>query len=168
MAHQEVTLNTDEKVHNCTFYEVCGVQRNTRKRLHTLGLHHLTFRSIQKHKSPTFHNNDHINIIISDPDITPDECKENLQHIYTTITSQYLSFIKNTKVTNITPHIIYSKQTLSHYMCTKLAQLRVNKSPLLQNYLHTVNDIMLDTHTDDTNHLFNCSKITTSHHSTPS
>ena len=53
-------------------------------------------------KSTIFHNNDHTNIIISKPDITPEECRENLKHIYTTITSQYFSSTKNNKVINYT------------------------------------------------------------------
>ena len=74
-------------------------------------------------KATIFHNNEHTNIIISKPDIRLEECRENLKHIYTTITSQYLSSRKNNKVTNTTPYDIYSsEQTLPHHMCTKLAQ----------------------------------------------
>ena len=91
-------------------------------------------------KATIFHNNDHTNIIISDPNITTEECRENLKHIHITITSQYLSCRKNNKVTNTTPYDIYSsEQTLPHHMRTTLAQLRANKSPFLQSYLHTVN-----------------------------
>ena len=91
-------------------------------------------------KATIFHNNEHTNMIISKPDITPEECRENLKHIHTTITSQYLSFRKNNKVTNITPYDIHlSEQTFPRHMRTKLAQLRSNKSPLFQSYLHTVN-----------------------------
>ena len=46
-------------------------------------------------KATTFHNNEHTNIIISKPNITPKECREDLKHIHTTITSQYLSSRKN-------------------------------------------------------------------------
>ena len=42
-------------------------------------------------KVTIFHNNEYTNIIISKPDITPEECKEELKHNHTTITSQYLS-----------------------------------------------------------------------------
>ena len=123
-------------------------------------------------KAMIYHDNEHTNIIISKPDITPEECRENLKHIYTTITSQYLSSTKN-KVTNTTPYDIHSsKQTLPHHMCTKLAQLRANKS-LLQSYLHTVNpDAYMPqcplylTHTHHTNHLFNCSQVPTQHNTT--
>ena len=91
-------------------------------------------------KATIFHNNEHTNIIISKPDITSEKCRENLKHIHTTITSQYLSSTKNNQLTNTTPYNIHSlKQTLPCHMHTKLAQLRANKSPLLQSYLHTVN-----------------------------
>ena len=76
-------------------------------------------------KVTIFYNNEHTNIIISKPDITSEECRENLKHIHTTITSQYLRSRKNNKVTNTTPYDIHSsEQTLLCHMCTKLAQLR--------------------------------------------
>ena len=79
-------------------------------------------------KATIFHNNEHTNIIISEPDITAKECRENLKHIHTTVTSQYLSSRKNNKVTNTTPYDIHSsEQSLLHHMHTKLAQLRANK-----------------------------------------
>ena len=88
-------------------------------------------------KATIFHNNDHTNINISKPDITPEECKKNLKHIHIIITSV---LEKNYKVTNTTPYDIHSsEQTLPCHMPTKLAQLKANKSPLLQSYLHTVN-----------------------------
>ena len=77
-------------------------------------------------KATIFHNNEHTNII-SNPDKTPEEYTENLQHINTTITSKYLSSKKNKKVTNITLHDIHSsEQLLPHHMHTKLAQLNAN------------------------------------------
>ena len=54
-----------------------------------------------------FHNNEHTNIIILNPDITPEECRENFNHIHTTITSQYFSSNKNNKATNTTPYDIH-------------------------------------------------------------
>ena len=55
-------------------------------------------------------------------------------------------------------------------MRKNLAQLRANKSPLLQSYLHTVNPetytlqcLLCLSHTHDTNHLFNCSQVPTQH-----
>ena len=56
------------------------------------------------------------------------------------MTSQYLSSRKNNKVINTTPYDIHSsEQTLPFHMCTKLAQVRANKSQLLQTCLNTVN-----------------------------
>ena len=58
-------------------------------------------------------------------------------------------------------------------MRTKLAQLRANKLPLLQSYLHTVNSETYTpqcplclSHTHDTNHLFKCSQLQTQHNTT--
>ena len=39
-------------------------------------------------KATLFHNNEHTKIIMSDPNITTEKCRENLKHIHTTITSQ--------------------------------------------------------------------------------
>ena len=33
-------------------------------------------------KTTVFYNNEHTNIIISEPDITPDEYRKNLKHIH--------------------------------------------------------------------------------------
>ena len=89
-------------------------------------------------KTTFFHNNEHTNIIILKPDITSEECRENLKHIHTTITSQYLSSRKSNKVTYTTPYDIHlSEQTLPRHMRTKLAQLRANKSSFLQSSLNT-------------------------------
>ena len=120
-------------------------------------------------KATIFHNDKHTNIIILKPDITSEECRKNLKHIHTTITSQYLSSRKSNKVTNTTPYGIHlSEETLPRHMCTKLTQLRTNKSPLL----HTMNPETYTSqcplclsHTHDTNHyLFNCSQLPTQHH----
>ena len=54
----------------------------------------------------------------SEPDIsiTTDERRENLKHIHTTITSQYLSSRKN-KVTYTTPHDIHSSEQTLPLIC---------------------------------------------------
>ena len=54
------------------------------------------------------HFTDNINIIISDPDIKPKECKENFKFIHTTITLQYLRSRKNRKITNTPPRDLHS------------------------------------------------------------
>ena len=65
-------------------------------------------------KATIFHNNKHTNIIISEPDITPEKCRENLKHVHTTITSQYLSSRKTTKL--LTPHpMIFIHQNKHYY-----------------------------------------------------
>ena len=104
-------------------------------------LHNLNaYSNLPRNKKATiFHNNEHTNIIILEPDITPEEYRENLKHIHTIITSQYLSSRKNNKVTNTTLYDIHSlEQTLLCHIYTKLAQLRADKLPLLQIYLHMV------------------------------
>ena len=45
-------------------------------------------------KATIFHNNKHTNIIISKLDRKLEECRENLIHIHTTITSQNLNYRK--------------------------------------------------------------------------
>ena len=71
-----------------------------------------------------FHNNERTNIIISKPDIIPEEYRENLKHIQTTITSQYLSSRKNNKVTYTTPYDIHlSEQILPLLIRGKLPHL---------------------------------------------
>ena len=88
-------------------------------------------------KATIFHNNKHTNIIISKPDITPKECRENLKHIHTTITSQYLSFRKNNKVTNTTPYdnfsseqtYAYKTSTVYSQQITTLAKLPTHSEP---------------------------------------
>ena len=60
--------------------------------LHDLNAYLNQHRNI---KATIFHNNEHTNIVISEPNITPKKCKENLKHlhyhhltIHTNITSQ--------------------------------------------------------------------------------
>ena len=69
-------------------------------------LHHLNAYpdSSRNMKAMIFHNNKHTSLIISEPDIAPEECRENLKHNHTTITSQYLSSRKKMlyQVTNTT------------------------------------------------------------------
>ena len=127
-------VDTHFKLHSTQLKQLIQTQ------IHPLHDHNAYSNPPRNMKATIFDSNEHANIIISKPDITPEECRENLKHIHTTITSQYLSSRKNNKVTDTTSYDIYSsKQTLPRYMCIKLARLRANKSPLLQSYLHTVN-----------------------------
>ena len=119
-------------------------------------------------KASIFHNNEYTNIVMSEPNIIPEECRENLKHIHTL---QYLSTRKNNKITNTTSHNIYSsEQTLPCYMHTKLAQLRASKLPLLQSCPHTVNPKtympqwpLCLSNTQESNHFFNCTQVPTQH-----
>ena len=54
-------------------------------------------------KSTIFYNNEHITIIIPEPNTTSEECGENLKHIHTALISRYLSSRKNKKINNTTP-----------------------------------------------------------------
>ena len=81
---------------------------------------------------------------------------------------------KNKKGTNTTPYDIHSsEQTLPRHMRIKLAQLRTNKLPLLQSYLHTVSpntytpqSSLCLSHTHVNNHLFNCNQVPAQHNTT--
>ena len=83
-------------------------------------------------KAAIFHNNENTNIIISKPDITPQECRENFKQIHTAITSQYLSSTKTIKLLrthhmtfiyqNKHYHVIYEKnwhssEPTNHHSC---------------------------------------------------
>ena len=86
--------------------------------LHYLNTHSNPPRNM---KATIFHSNEHTNIIISKPDITTVECRENIKHIHITITSQYLSSKKTTKLLT-TPYSNHSsEQILPHHMRTKLS-----------------------------------------------
>ena len=79
-------------------------------------------------------------MIIAKPDIRPEECRENLKHIHTTITSKYLSCRKNKRVTNTTPYDTHLlEQILPRHIRAEMPQFRANKSPPSPSYLHTVN-----------------------------
>ena len=103
--HDEIKIfptDTHLKLHATQIKQLTQTQTHP---LHDLNAYLNPSRNM---KSAIFHNNEHTNIIILKPDITSEECRENLKHIHTIITSQYLSFRKSNKVTNITP---YSKNT---------------------------------------------------------
>ena len=48
-------------------------------------------------KATIFHNNEYSNIITTELDITPEECRVNIENIHTIITQQYLIFRNITK-----------------------------------------------------------------------
>ena len=94
-------IDTHLKLHATQLKQLTQTQTNP---LHDLNAYLNPPRYI---KATIFHNNKHTNIIILKPDITSEECKENLKHIHTAITSQYLSSRKSNKVTNTTPYDFY-------------------------------------------------------------
>ena len=100
-------------------------------------------------KFTIFYNNDHTNIIILDPDITPRNVKKASNTF--TLPPPYNISVPE-KLTKLPKFIL----TLPRHMRTKLAQLRANKSPFLQSYLHKVNPDTYTpqclTYTYDTNH----------------
>ena len=123
-------MDTHCKCHATQLKQLTQIQTHP---LHDLSTYSDSPRNI---KTTIFHNNEHTNIVISDLNKTTEECGENLKHIYTAITSLYLSSRKNNKVTNTTLYDVHlSEQTLPCHMRTKLVQLRANKSPLFPSYL---------------------------------
>ena len=159
-----------------THIKLHGTQLKQLTQTQTHPLHDLNAYLIQPRnmKATIFYNNEHTNIIISKPEITPEECKENLRHIHPVITSQYFSSRKNNQITTTTPYDIHlSEQALPCHMSIKLEQLRANKLPPLQSYLHTINPDTYGSqcplclsYTHDTTCLFNCSQIPTQHSTT--
>ena len=57
-------------------------------------------------KATIFYNNEHINIIISDPNITTEKCRENLKHIYTTASHNKQTSPHNTVVLEKTTNLL--------------------------------------------------------------
>ena len=159
-----LSMNTQLTLHATQLKQLTQTQTHP---LHDLNAYLNWLRNIE---ATILHNNEHTNIIISEPDITPEECRESLKHIHTTITSQYLSFRKNNKVTNTTPYdILSSKQTLPHHMHTKLGQLKANKLPFFKVTLKETDMPQCPLwllHTHSTNHLFNFSQLPTQHTTT--
>ena len=70
---------------------------------------------LRKMKITIFHNNEHTNIIILEPDITPEKCRENLKHIHTTINSQYFSSKKEKEAKLLTLHPMTFIHQNKHY-----------------------------------------------------
>ena len=98
--HDEIKIppmDTHLKFHATQLKQLTQTQTHP---LHNLNAYLNPPRNI---KTIIFHDNEHTNIIVLKPDITSEECRENLKHIHTTITSQYLSSRKTNKVTNTSP-----------------------------------------------------------------
>ena len=93
-----------------------------------------------------------------------------MRHIHTSIVSRHLATRDNNKILRPpTPHINSSKEILPRLTRRTLAQLRTNKAPFLKSYLHKVDAKshpsplfpLCNTHTHNTQHLFNCTHIRT-------
>ena len=122
-------------------------------------------------KATIFHNNEHTNTVISEPNITPKNVKK-ISNTCTTITSQYTltsphnnSILeKTTKL--LTPHLMTFIHQNKHYHVTciqNLAQLRA-KCSKPKTYTSQCPLCLSQKH--DTNHLFNCSQVPTQHNTT--
>ena len=99
-------------------------------------LHRLTLQEppARLKKQTIFHNNNCTTDIDTPPDTTTRETiKANTAHIHTQIVANYMQTIHHNKVLNGTPpEISNTEQALPHYTRRLLAQLRTNKSPILQ------------------------------------
>ena len=73
-------MDTHLKLHATQLKQLTQTQTHL---LHNLNAYLNPSRNM---KSTIFDNNEHTNVIILKPDITPEECRENLKHIHTTIT----------------------------------------------------------------------------------
>lgn len=138
-------------------------------------LHTLTTQNTNhRHKKQTiFDNNNNYTFNLDTPpnQTTSDTITGNLKLIHTHIVTEYINTLTPNKILNrIAPDISEAEKNLPHSTRRTLAQLRTNKSPLLQSYLHK---IAPETHptpqcplcsnqTHDTPHLFNCPAVQTS------
>ena len=153
-------MDTHLKLHTTYLKQLTQTQTHS---LHDLNAYLNLPRNM---KATIFHNNKHTNIIILKPNITPEECRENLKHIYTTITSQYLNFRKNNKfantvVTFITTSYTYKTGAAQSQQITTLAKL-----PTVVHLKLTRHNAHCLSHTHDANHLFICSQLPTQYNTT--
>ena len=125
----------------------------------------------QRVECTIFNNGRYTTNIPTDPHtITTPDIKTNMRYIHTSIVSRHLATRGNNKILRTPPpHISSSEEILPRLTRRTLAQLRTNKSPLLNSYLHKV-DVkshpsplcpLCNTHSHDTHHLFNCTHIRT-------
>ena len=104
------------------------------------------------------------------PTVTTTNIKTNMRHIHASIVSMHLAIRCNNKILRTPPpHINSYVERLPCLTRRTLAQLRTNKSPFLKSYLHKVDAKshpsllcpLCNTHTNDTQNLFNCTHIHT-------
>ena len=102
-----------------------------------------TYTILQQSKAhdPTIFNNcRYTTNIPTDPHtVTTTDIKTNMRHIHTSIASMRLATRGNNKLLRTPPpHISSSEEILPRLTRHTLAQLRTNKSPFLNVYLHKV------------------------------
>ena len=129
-------------------------------------IHHTPYTNIQH----TIFNNGRCttNIPTNPHTITTTDIKTNMRHIHTSIVSMHLGTRGNNKILRTPPpHIGSSEEILNRLARRTLAQLRTNKLPFLNSYLHKVDAKshpsplcpLCNTHTHDTHNLFNCTHM---------
>ena len=92
-----------------------------------------------------------------------------MRHIHTSIVSRHLATRDNYKILRTPPPHISSSEEIPRHTRRIIAQLRTNKSPFLQAYLHKVDTKtppsplcpLFNTHTHYTHHVFNGTHIRT-------
>jgi hypothetical protein len=136
-------------------------------------LHHLTQQTPpNRYKKPTIFNNNHYTINIDTaPDNTDNQTiKTNMKQIHTHIVQTYLNNRTPNKIINIqAPKVNTTELQLNRFTRRTLAQLRTNKSPLLQHYKHKINPTthtsplcpLCMQHIHNTAHIFSCTHIPT-------
>ena len=137
-------------------------------------LHRLTRQPKQKRykKQTTFDNNNSYTMNLdTNPDQTNDKTiKENMKTIHTRLVDTYLrQKPKNPLLNDNPPDIDQTEEALPRMTRRRLAQLRIDRSPLLRTYLHKTDPDqyptdkcpLCKTKTHDTRHLFDCKKIPT-------
>ena len=101
--------------------------------------------------------------------VTTTYIKTNMRHIHTSIVSRHLATRDNYKILRTPPPHISSSEEIPRLTRRIIAQLRANKSPFLQAYLHKVDPKthpsplcpLFNTHTHYTHHVFNGTHIRT-------
>ena len=121
-------------------------------------------------KETIFHNTD-FTTNIDHTSATDDNIRQNNKDIHTSIVQQYLSSRQhNTLLMGHPPEIHGTERTLNRKTRRALAQLRANKSPLLNEYKHKISPstqptpycTLCNTNTiHNTQHLFACPEVPT-------
>ena len=123
-------------------------------------------------KQTIFDNNNNYTYNIDlEPDMADNiTIKQNIKDIHTSITQNYLHSIPDNRLLNRPPpDIDKSEDTLPRHIRRNLAQLRINKSPLLSSYLHSIDEMthpspdctLCHREVHDAAHLFHCTEVPT-------